>query len=165
MGLLVTGRVRRHIDIDPTVLRALPYVQRVSDFVCEEGWTRPGQRWSGYRLGDVVRAADPDPETVYVEGGSEHFVTVLAVSELGDRVLLADRLNDLPLTEARGGPWRCVAVGGKCYQSVKRVDRMTVMTENTGDTARAIALGRLQRTAASQGRVDGVPIEGGTSGL
>ena len=59
---------------------------------------------------------DPDPGAAYVEVGSGNFVAVLVITELGDHVLLADRMNDASLTAARGGPWRLVGVGGRCYQ-------------------------------------------------
>ncbi|MCL6562829.1 MAG: molybdopterin-dependent oxidoreductase [Firmicutes bacterium] len=119
-------------------------ISRVEDFVCLEGWMRPQQHWSGYRLEDLLNLAVP--LAPYVEVASGTFVAVFAVSEVkGSNILLADTCNGQLLEAERGGPWRLVAPGRECFFSVKAVDRITVVATRSGETARRLALARIGR--------------------
>jgi DMSO/TMAO reductase YedYZ molybdopterin-dependent catalytic subunit len=143
MPITVTGLVEKPVEI-PQELTKVRRIQRVEDFVCLEGWTRPNQAWAGYRLDDLIRLACPAADARFVEIASADFVTVLTIDDLKDKtVLLADTLNGDRLTKATGGPWRLVVSGGACHQSVKGVDRITVVDHDHGETARTIALQRL----------------------
>ena len=58
--------------------------------------------------------------------------------------ILARKKFGKTLTESfGGGPIRLVFVGEKCYESVKSVDKITVLSEATEGTARKIATSRL----------------------
>ncbi len=138
MALTLTGLVERPFDIPPDAL-ASQRIERIEDFVCLEGWTKPDQAWSGYRMDDLVRLAGPTKEARYVEVASGDFVAVLPLSAL-PQALLADTQNGHSLGE---GSWRLVISGGPCYNSVKGVDRITVVNDDRGETARTISLTRI----------------------
>ncbi len=153
MSIAITGLVTRAVSI-PEDLAQAQRTRRVEDFVCLEGWSRPDQAWSGYRLDDLIRLANPVADGRFVEIGAAEFVTVLALDDLRETpVLLADTLNGKLLTQATGGPWRLVVPGGVCYQSVKGVERIVVVDHRRGDTARTIAFKRIGRSDFNFGAI------------
>lgn len=142
--LTISGLVAKAIPVPPA-LPDLDRIEHVEDFVCLEGWMHPGEAWSGYRLRDLLHLASPLPEAHYVEIASGDFVAVLPLDVIERQdVLLADTRNGSPLTETTGGPWRLVVPGGVCYQSVKNVDRITLVPDNHRKTAQRIALSRIR---------------------
>src|SRR5581483_11395403 len=62
----IAGLVERPGTVGPAQLDALPRVDREEAFTCEEGWSVPGQRWRGIRLGDVLALAGPQPAARFV---------------------------------------------------------------------------------------------------
>lgn len=143
-SLLVGGLVRNPLAVGQAV-EILSRVNRVEDFVCLEGWMRPQQRWSGYRLEDLLRLAGP--MAPFLEVASGDFVAVLSIADIwGTNILLADTQNGQRLTAETGGPWRLVAPGYACFYSVKRVDRLTVVEGREGEAAETIAMARLEQS-------------------
>lgn len=143
--LTISGLVAKTVPIPPA-LPDLDRIEHVEDFVCLEGWMRPSEAWSGYRLRDLIDLASPLPEARYVEIASGDFVAVLPRDVIiRSDVLLADTRNGSPLTETTGGPWRLVVPGGVCYRSVKNVDRITRVRDNQHETVQRIAFSRIQR--------------------
>ena len=138
MPLVVNGMVHRPYEFE-SHKKHFRRTRRVLDFTCLEGWTKPAQAWSGYRLDHVVGLADPSANARFVEIASGGFVAVLPLSEMS-HALLADRKDGKPLTS---GGWRLVIADGLCYNSVKDVDRITLVADDSGATARSIALERL----------------------
>ncbi len=144
MSLKITGLVEHSIDVPPRD-PGIPRVDRVEDFRCLEGWVRPDQSWSGLALDQLIRLAKPRENARFIEVGSGEFVAVLSLSDLDEAfALLADTQNGGKLTESNGGPWRLVVSGAACYYSVKNVDRITVVADSSGETARKLALARLK---------------------
>lgn len=143
--LMITGLVRHPIEVPPQGMR-VPRLDRVEDFHCLEGWVRPNQAWSGFRLAKLVGlAALPDAQ--FVEIASGNFVAVVAFSDMeSHHILLADTRNGQRLKESTGGPWRLVLSGAACYQNVKNVERITVARESLGETARTLALSRINKS-------------------
>lgn len=132
MALLINGLVRRPFQVWSDAQLA-PNIERVEEF------TWPDQAWSGYPLDRLIALAHPDPAAGYVEVASGDFVAVLPLSHLSG-AFLANYLNGQP---ARDG-WRLIA-SGPCYHRVKNVDRVTVVADRSGETARDVAR---QRTGA-----------------
>jgi len=144
MSLKITGLVEHAIDVPPRDPR-VPRVDRVEDFHCLEGWVRQDQSWSGLSLNQLIRLAKPRENGRFVEVASGDFVAVISLSDLDGMVaLLADTQNRCKLTQSNGGPWRLIVSGAACYYSVKHVDRITVVTDRSGETARTLALTRLK---------------------
>ncbi len=130
MPLSVNGLVRRPFEIRSDAEDS-PNIERVAEF------TWPDQAWSGYPLDRLIELADPDITARYVEVASGDFVAVLPLTRLSG-AFLANYLNGQP---ARDG-WRLIAPG-PCYLRVKNVDRVTVVADCDGETAREIACQRM----------------------
>ncbi|NMP24924.1 molybdopterin-dependent oxidoreductase [Sulfobacillus harzensis] len=103
---MITGLIERPIEVPPRG-GLLSRIDRVEDFRCLEGWVRPNQAWSGFRLGELIHLARPLSNARFVEVACGDFVAVLPLSDLEhSEVLLADTQNGLKLTASTGGPWR-----------------------------------------------------------
>jgi DMSO/TMAO reductase YedYZ molybdopterin-dependent catalytic subunit len=130
-----TSRIQLRISGDVVVsctiageLASLPRVQRTSDFHCVTTWTRRSLRWSGFRFADffqriAVPLAQPEHDsTVVILRGQDGYATALPLEDLlADSVLLADTLDDQPLSLAHGAPLRLVAPDHYGYKSVKHL--------------------------------------------
>lgn len=149
--ILVEGLVRSPGFLTADVLSTLQVGSWTEDFHCEEGWTRPEEHWEGYRLEDVLALADPETGGGYLQVGSGDFVTVIPREVAREGAVLATHLNGELLSKERGGPWRLVVLRGACYQSVKWVDRIALVSEAKGETARNIALGRIGKDPEAVG--------------
>ena len=106
-------------------------VEQCSDFHCVTTWTRRALHWGGIRFADfyqqvVVPLAGPAADATFVvlRGQDGARSSLLLEDLLASDVLLADRLNDQPLSIAHGAPLRLVAPGHYGYKSVKHLNRI-----------------------------------------
>jgi DMSO/TMAO reductase YedYZ molybdopterin-dependent catalytic subunit len=148
--LRIGGLVERERTLGREEILALPAVDLNADFGCEEGWTVPGLRWTGVRVADPLAKVGPAPEARFVAVGAGDFISVLPLAtfdEHGDEQgpLLAYLLDGEPLPPEHGGPLRLIAGWTACYQSVKWVDRLVLTADEVLETARPIALARIDR--------------------
>jgi DMSO/TMAO reductase YedYZ molybdopterin-dependent catalytic subunit len=130
VGLVAKPRMLTVADLKAN-LAATPRTNFTDDFLCDGKWTVPDQQWSGYRLLDVISLARPLPAATYIRVGSGDYVVPISLADAED-ALLADRLNGQPLTVEHGAPWRLAIVGGRCFTSVKWVDRLE-LTDDPGE--------------------------------
>lgn len=124
------GDVRLAFEISHE-LASLERVEQHSDFHCVTTWTRRAVHWSGFRFADfyhqiVVPLAGPAPDASFVvlraQDGAR---TSLPLADLlATDVLLADRLDGLPLPIEHGAPLRLVAPAHYGYKSVKHLHRI-----------------------------------------
>lgn len=143
--LNLDGLVDRHLSFTFEELSRLPTTDLVDDFRCEEGWVAPNLRWEGVAVTEVLAAAGLLGEAGYVSFSAGEFSASLTLKEVqASNALLALRLNGEPLPAAHGGPCRLVAVGKECYFSVKWLERIAVTSGPPSDTAREIALRRIE---------------------
>ena len=136
--LHITGLVATPQQLTAADLATLPRVGFTDDFLCDGKWTVPNQQWRGYRLLDVLALADSlvmaKVAGKYISVGAGDYVIPISWED-AEHALLADMLNDEPLTLEHGAPWRLVLLGGRCFTSVKWVDRLELTAEpatNTG---------------------------------
>jgi DMSO/TMAO reductase YedYZ molybdopterin-dependent catalytic subunit len=137
-GLVVASRALTAAD-----LAALPRLDLAEPFVCEEGWQVPGLRWRGVRLGDVLALAEPLQAARHVRVYAGAYAVPLPLDAARD-ALLAEALNDAPLTVEHGAPWRLVVPGGQCFTSDKWVVRLELTAEPGANDGERIARARLQ---------------------
>ena len=135
--LEVTGPLERPLILTATELGALPRVTIAADFHCAAGWSHRAAKWSGFRFRDVweklIRPhARPGSEiAVVVLRGQDGYRTALPLSDLlAPEVMVADRLNDLPLTVEHGAPIRIVAPAHYGYKSAKHLDRIELRADD-----------------------------------
>src|ERR1044072_4233407 len=137
--LEISGPFERPVVLTPTELATLSRVTHTADFYCAAGWSHRGRTWSGYRFRDVwekliLPHAKPDSEMRFVVlRCQDGYRTSLPLSDLlAPDVLLADRLNDQPLTIEHGAPIRVLAPAHYGYKSGKHLDRIELRADGAG---------------------------------
>ncbi len=141
--LLVDGLVVRAREIDATAAAGIPRVRYDGDFACLQGWTVADLHWEGVRLSDVIALAGALPAAKYARIHSADFVLPLPLAD-AESAVLCDVLDDEALTIERGAPWRLLLPGGECFTSVKWVERIELSEAPGDNTAKSIAIARLQ---------------------
>ncbi|MBM0103737.1 molybdopterin-dependent oxidoreductase [Steroidobacter sp. S1-65] len=129
--LKITGPFDQPLILTATELAALPRISLTADFHCAAGWSHRAVKWGGFRFSDIweqliLPHARPRSEIeLVVLRCQDGYRTALPWSDLlAQEVLLADRLNDLPLTVEHGAPIRIVAPSHYGYKSAKHLDRI-----------------------------------------
>lgn len=115
-------------------LKSLPRINQVSDFHCVTTWSKLNLNWSGYRFNDfytkLILPMATQEITFVVLKAQDGYKTSLPLSDLmNENVLLADRLNNVPLTMEHGAPIRIVAPDHYGYKNLKHIKRMEFYTE------------------------------------
>ncbi|MBF0530555.1 MAG: molybdopterin-dependent oxidoreductase [Deltaproteobacteria bacterium] len=138
--LVVDGLVEKPFTIPYAELRALPYVEQVSDFHCVEGWSVPEVRWGGFRIAEVFKKAKVKPGATHVvfhslgetrgqPGGQDHYIESLPLDKLLNseaQILMVLDMNGEPLTFDHGAPLRVISPFDLAYKSIKYVRRIEV---------------------------------------
>ena len=148
-SLWIEGLVSKPCLLKPADLASLPRASFTENFSCDEQWVATSQTWSGPRLLDVLNLAGLLPNAKYVRVGAGAYVEPVLLQE-AMQALLADMLNDQPITPEHGAPWRLALPGGRCFTSVKWVDRLELTAgrgENVGARITSTRL-RAHRTSA-----------------
>jgi DMSO/TMAO reductase YedYZ molybdopterin-dependent catalytic subunit len=142
--LRVDGLVLQPLDLSIGEVETLGAQAHTADFVCEEGWMVPDQQWEGVAVAAILGRAGVQPEARFLKVYAGDFTVLLPLEEaLTGGAILARRLNRAPLTPEHGAPLRLVAPGLVCFYSVKWVDRLEVLADETATTGASIARGRL----------------------
>ncbi|MBP1987380.1 molybdopterin-dependent oxidoreductase [Halolamina salifodinae] len=145
-ALTIRGSVRRPRAFDAADLAALPNETFAEDFDCEAGWTAAGLSWRDVRVADLLERVEPTPESQYalVHAMDGEYACAFPLERI-ESAVLALELDGEPLPTEHGGPARLIPTGdGDCWESVKWVDSIAITAEPPADTAREIALGRIE---------------------
>lgn len=129
--LEITGRLTRDVVLTATELTTLQRATVAADFHCAAGWSYRSLRWSGFRFIDVWQAfiqpmmVSTDELGYAVLRGQDGYRTALPLADLlAPEVLIADRLNDQPLSVEHGAPLRLIAPAHYGYKSAKHLVRI-----------------------------------------
>ncbi|MDG6999947.1 MAG: molybdopterin-dependent oxidoreductase [Nitrososphaerota archaeon] len=143
--LTIDGEVRKQVKLSINQIDSLPKVRLTQDFKCLEGWVVKDVAWEGVRVSDVLTLATIEQGASYILFGSREYSSSMTIREASkETTIFARKKFGKTLTESfGGGPLRLVFVGERCYESVKSVDRITVLSERIEGTARHIATTRL----------------------
>lgn len=149
--LQIGGLCRSPVTLSLAEIFALPAVEVTADFRCEEGWAVPEQRWRGVRLRELLAAVEPLAAARFVAADAGDFVTVVPLEQAAEHdLVLAYELNGAPLPPEHGGPLRLIASWTACYQSVKWVERIELTAKDGMETARPIALARIEAASSKE---------------
>ena len=129
--ITVGGAVNRAgtLSVDD-VMHSRPRREQVSDLHCVTTWSVVGMLWAGVAFRDVHAhieqefGVDPRAEWVTVRGLDGYRACLRLDDLLAVDILLADRLDDVPLTSEFGAPVRLVTPGHYGYKSVRQVCRI-----------------------------------------
>ena len=134
-GLEITGAVREPVTVALSELSALPRTEQTSDFHCVAGWSATGLRWEGigfetfYRSIIEPRLSPATTVTHLVFRGLDHYRAIVCIDDaLQKDVLLADRLDDEPLSLAHGAPLRLISPQQFAYISAKHLCGIEIHT-------------------------------------
>lgn len=122
------GSLIRPVLLGATELATLPRVKLTADFHCAAGWSYRAAHWSGFRFADLWQTfiapyAPPSDANAYaVLRCADRYRTSLPLQDLlAPDVLIADRLDDQPLSVEHGAPLRLVAPAHYGYKSAKHL--------------------------------------------
>jgi DMSO/TMAO reductase YedYZ molybdopterin-dependent catalytic subunit len=131
----ITGAVREPVTVALSELSALPRTKRTSDFHCVAGWSATGLRWEGVAFTTFFRSIiEPrlSPTTAVthvVFRGLDGYRAIVHIEDaLQKDVLLADRLDDEPLSLAHGAPLRLVSPQQYGYLNAKHLCAIEMRT-------------------------------------
>ena len=103
------------------------------------GETAATQTWQGIGVGTLVDRTEPDAAATHalVHSVDPEYACGFALDRLRS-ALLAVRVDDEPIPTERGGPVRLLVPDADCWERVKWVTRIDVLTDPPGeaDTAR-----------------------------
>jgi len=115
-------------------LLSLPRTNQISDFHCVTTWSVLDLKWSGYRFKDfyktIIQPKLSCEITFVVLKAQDGYKTSLPLSDLlNPNVLLADQLDNKPLTLEHGAPIRIVAPDHYGYKNLKHIQRIEFYTD------------------------------------
>jgi len=146
LKLSILGDVVRPLVLSPNQLRAFPTVKLSEDFRCLEGWVVKDVFWEGVPVSALLRAAGRKRSAKFLLfRAGDYTYTMDLKTALKNTTMLALRQSGKRLTTSRGGPMRLVFKGHDCYESVKWVESIDLLTKRSRSTARKIALSRISR--------------------
>src|SRR5215470_17455607 len=127
-ALEITGAVRESVTVALSELSTFPRMEQTSDFHCVAGWSATGVRWEGVGFATFYRSIiEPQlsPATAVthvVFCGLDGYRAIVSTKDaLQQDVLLADRLDDEPLSLAHGAPLRLVSPQQYGYLNAKHL--------------------------------------------
>lgn len=128
LALRISGDVQNEIVLKSPDLNALPRIHQKSDFHCVTTWTKRGLHWSGFRFSDfcqqiIEQKAKPFEDVkMVVFRCQDGYRASLPLADLmtGD-ILLADKLEDAPLSSVHGAPLRLITPAHYGYKSAKHL--------------------------------------------
>jgi DMSO/TMAO reductase YedYZ molybdopterin-dependent catalytic subunit len=114
-------------------LMSLPMESRLVKLTCVEGWSFTA-KWTGPTLASIFEQAGvkPDAKTVifHTADDSAGFTSLDLQYILGNRTIIALKLNDVTLPANRGFPFQVVAEGKFGYKWAKWVQRIELSSED-----------------------------------
>ena len=115
-------------------LKSLTRLKQVSDFHCVTTWSKLNLNWSGYRFSEFYRKLIVPKITSEISfvvlKAQDGYKTSLPLEDLlQDNVLLADMLDNQPLSMEHGAPIRIIAPDHYGYKNLKHINRIGFYAE------------------------------------
>ena len=127
--LSIEGEVNNPLHLSLTEIQKLPLTSMVIRHVCVEGWAAIVQ-WGGVRLQDLIRLAQPKPNTryVYFKSADGYYESWDLASALHPQTLMAYQKNGQPLSVENGAPLRLASPIKLGYKQSKWVTKIMVVS-------------------------------------
>jgi len=115
-----------NFEISENDLDSIPRISQVSDFHCVTTWSKLSLKWSGYRFNDfytqlILPKLSSEVRFVVLKAQDGYKTTMLLEDMMQQNVLLADELDDKPLTIEHGAPVRIIAPDHYGYKNLKHI--------------------------------------------
>jgi DMSO/TMAO reductase YedYZ molybdopterin-dependent catalytic subunit len=119
--LEIHGEVDAPFEIDFRELLALPQVEQAADVHCVTGWSMLGGKWAGVKLKALAQRAKVRETARHVifEAAHGYSANVPRDEALADGVMLAHRLDGVPLARTHGAPVRALVPDLYFWKSAK----------------------------------------------
>lgn len=144
--LRLFGAVGDEQVLVPADLNTLPRASFTGGMTCNEAGRRPDARWTGVPLSELLRIAGASPATRYLNVSAGPYAVAIEI-ERAPEVILADLLEDEPITVEQGGPWRLIIPEGKLYNSIKWVDAIEFSLDAPNNSAERLSIARARAAA------------------
>jgi len=117
-------------------LGRLEQVEQVSDFHCVTTWTYRGARWGGVRFDEFVATVFDGATPPYLAAHAADRMSAIYVTDDldNDNVLLATKLDGLPLDRRHGAPLRLVSPDQYGYKNIKHLVGLDFRHEEPGSS-------------------------------
>lgn len=117
-------------------LGRLEQVAQVSDFHCVTTWTYRGAHWAGVRFSELAATVFDGATPPYLAAhAADRRSAIYVTDDLdNDNVLLATKLNGLPLDSRHGAPLRLVSPNQYGYKNIKHLVRLDFRHEEPSST-------------------------------
>lgn len=136
--LKIDGDVESSFVVTDELIKELPEIEQISDFHCVTTWTYKSLKWKGYRFRDffqkiVIPKSNPKKEANFVIFRCQDGYRVSLPLEdlLNESVMLANSLNDSPLTIEHGAPLRLIAPKHYGYKNAKHIKAIEFCLDNS----------------------------------
>ncbi len=140
--LRINGLVENPVELDLEQLRALPRHDQITQHFCIQGWSGVA-KWGGISMQTILDLAKPKPEAKWVifysfaEGPDEGiYYDAQPIEQMAYRLtMLADEMNDEPLSFGHGAPLRLrneVQLGFKLVKWIKGIEFVEHFSEVGG---------------------------------
>lgn len=127
--LSIEGEVNNPLHLSLTEIQKLPLTSMVIRHVCVEGWAAIVQ-WGGVRLQDLIRLAQPKPNSryVYFKSADGYYESWDLASALHPQTLMAYQKNGQPLSVENGAPLRLASPIKLGYKQSKWVTKIMLVS-------------------------------------
>jgi len=117
-------------------LGRLEQVSQVSDFHCVTTWTYRGAHWAGVRFSELAATVfDGATPPFLAAHAADRMSAIYVADDLdNDNVLLATKLDGLPLDRRHGAPLRLVSPNQYGYKSIKHLVGLDFRHEEPSST-------------------------------
>jgi DMSO/TMAO reductase YedYZ molybdopterin-dependent catalytic subunit len=139
-AIRIRGALAHELEVAVARLRDIQRKTLVADFHCVTGWSAEGLRWGGVQFRTFyteVIAAEAEPRlgiSHVLFRGADGYRSVLTIEDaLEEDVLLADELDDRPLSDIHGAPVRLVSPKQYGYKSTKHLCAIELHTVEPRD--------------------------------
>ena len=136
----ISGALTKSFALPLADLATLPRRELTADFHCVAGWSATNLHWEGVAFETFYRmiiepSVQPETSVTHVVfGGLDRYRSVVSIEDaLTEDVLIAERLDGLPLDSDHGAPARLVSPNQYGFVSTKHLCRIELHTaEPTG---------------------------------